>query len=216
MLEGKLVVGRYVTLTIPVQLANGPPVNGIQPMQTQTMHINESTRAHVFGSKTSTTGMGHIAKAHRNYQWLEWVKGMVSEVPQNGVDVLTGPMTGCFITRYTRNGVTCVGHVGTSNNSADQDSIDAKAAWNGLVAVGGTNATGFNPFRDWMGALPPPLAGEGAPKFFGLVTAAGTFHNIFTYQLQGAYNPLGQATLPTTIRIAGIQQSPNSLPNPIV
>ena len=207
MIEGKLVVGRYIDLATPKQTNNGVAVGGFQRLNATMLHIDESTRAHLFGAKTSTTGAGHIAKAHRNYQWLEWRPGLVSEVVQNGVDVLTGPMSGCWITRYTRLGAVCVGHVGTEFTHASRSSVAAKAAWNAF-RVGAVGAvTGFNPFNNWHGAYPAMKHGkDGAPKVFGLVTATGAFFSVFTYP---------QLAAATTIRIAGIQPIGNTLINPI-
>ena len=205
MIEGKLIVGRFLDILTPAQTNDGAAAAGFQRLNHAMLHINQSRRAHVlFGSKTSTVGAGHIAKGHRNYQWLEWRPGFVSEVPHFGIDVLTGPMSGCWITRYTRLGVACVGHVGTVDSAAHADSVAARGAWNGFAPGAAGAVTGFNPFNDWVGAYPPMNHGkDGAPKIFGLVTAAGTFHSVFTYPLLRA---------PTTIRIAGIQAIASTLP----
>ncbi len=209
MIQGKLIVGRCIDLMTPVQTNNGAAAAGFQRLNSCLLHINESTRAYgLFGTKTSTTGAGHVAKAHRNYQWLEWRPGFVSEVAQNHFDVLTGPMSGCWITRYMRGGVQCVGHVGTEHSAASPNSVAAKAAWNGFRAGAVGAVTGFNPFNDWVAPYPAMNHGkDGAPKVFGLVTNTGQFYSVFTYPLLAA---------PTTIRIAGIQQVANTLPNPVV
>lgn len=205
MIEGKLIVGRYIDLSTPPMVNSGPVANGFQRLNSVPLHINESKMAHgFFGKKTSTTGGGHIAKAHRNYQWLEWRPGFVSEVVQNHTDVLTGPMSGCWVTRYTRGGQQCVGHVGTEHTRTSDNSVAAKKAWNDFRGLGGGSVSGFNPFNDWQGAYPQMVAGkEGAPKVFGLVTANGEFFSVFAYPLLAA---------PTTIRIAGIQRVLNTLP----
>jgi hypothetical protein len=214
MLEGKLIVGRYIDGLPDAQATNGAAVAGIQPMAPVMLHINESSRSYRgakgFGAKSSDIGAGHLAaKPHRNYQWLKWVQGSVSEVPQNGVDVLTGPMSGCWITRYMRNGVQMVGHVGTDMDAGNVNSIAAKAAWNGLVAAGGAAATGFNPTRDYLAltpALPASKTGEnGAPKFFALVTAAGNFFTICTFNIAHTQS----------LRIAAVQAVGNTLVNPV-
>jgi hypothetical protein len=154
--------------------------------------------------RVSTTGVGAVAKGRRNFVWLEWVPGIVNEVQPQGTDVFTGPMSGCWITSYVRNGVHYVGHVGTDLDSTTQNSIDATGAWNRYAAgVPMGTYSGFNPFRDWNGGTPPQLPGENAVKFFGLVAADGTFHIVVTYP-QG--NKLNR------IRIGGIQQIRSTLP----
>src|SRR5262249_34487759 len=130
MIEGKLIVGRYIDIPEPLQTDSGAPAAGFQRMNQVMLHINESTRKYgIVGAKTSTTGGGHIAKAHRNYQWLKWRPGFVSEVPQYGIDVLTGPMSGCWITLYMRGGLQCVGHVGTEHEAGSPASIAARNSW---------------------------------------------------------------------------------------
>jgi hypothetical protein len=156
--------------------------------------------------RTSTTGVGAVAKAHRNFAWLEWLPGFVSEVRPAGLDVLTGPMSGCWITAYLKGGVHYIGHVGTDMLHNTPNSIAARNAWNTFAAGVPMGAySGFNPFNDpWIGApVPGPMAGEAARKTFALVTAAGTFHTIIAYP---------QVNKPTRIRIAGIQQNRSSLP----
>ena len=93
---------------------------------------------------------------------------------------MTGPMTGCWVTRYVRNGLQCVGHVGTFMDATHVDSIAARASWNAFAAGGGV-ITGFNPQNDWVGLFPAAQPGDGAFKIFAIVTAAGEFHTIFTY-----------------------------------
>lgn len=205
MIEAKLIVGRCIQIITPAQTNLGAAAHGFQRLNATMLHINESKIAsRIFGPRTSTVGGGHIAKAHRNYQWLEWRPGFVSEVVEAGIDVLTGPMSGCWITRYMRLGVQCVGHVGTEHSATSTNSIAAKNAWN-VFRPGAVGAvTGFNPFNDWQGAYPAMNHGtDGAPKIFALVTAGGMFYSIFTYPLLAA---------PTTVRIAGIQQIASTLP----
>ena len=55
--------------------------------------------------RVSALGVGEApggeAKAHRNFVWLPWLKGLVSEVSPEGFDLFTGPMSGCWIPRPT-------------------------------------------------------------------------------------------------------------------
>jgi hypothetical protein len=155
--------------------------------------------------RTSVTRLGQVGKDHRNFIWLEWLPGLVSEVRPNGIDVLTGPMSGCWITSYLRGGVHYVGHVGTDMERNHPNSIAARGAWNTFAAgVPIAAYSGFNPFNDrWDGAVPTPQPGEANRKTFALVTAEGHFYTIITYP---------QINRPTRIRIAGIQRKYNSLP----
>jgi hypothetical protein len=166
---------------------------------------SEEIKNQVDRQRTSTTGLGAVAKVHRNFVWLEWLGGLVSEVKVGGIDILTGPFTGCWLVSYLRGGVHYIGHVGTCDDHADPRSIAAKAAWNTFAAsVPSHSFSGFNPFNDdWVGVVPVQQAGEGNRKYFGLVTVAGDFYTIIAYP---------QVNKTNRIRIAGIQKNKSSLP----
>ena len=155
--------------------------------------------------RTSATGVGAVRKAHRNFIWLAWLPGFVSEVQPQGIDVLTGPMSGCWVTTYSRGGVRYVGHVGTEDSADSAKSVDAKNAWNTFAAsVPMGSCSGFNPSRDpWTAGPTNQLQDELGRKTFALVTAAGTFHTVIAYPQGGKQS---------RFRIAGIQQNLSTLP----
>ncbi len=185
------------------------PQPGFNPTFPKKVHIfaqqtGEKVLSQFDRQRTSATGVGALAKIHRNFLWQEWVPGVVSEVEMNGMDVLTGPMSGCWIMSYLRNGNTYVGHVGTDMDSTTANSIAAKAAWNAYaLAAAPGSFTGFNPFNDpWVGPVPQQLPGESTRKTFALVTSANSFHTIICYP---------QTHKPNRIRIAGIQPNVSTL-----
>jgi len=203
-----LHIDQSESLAAPV--TNNPTLPGFNPTIKQQIAIGaqkagEQIKSQFDRQRVSATAVGMVAKAHRNFVWLEWVGGIVNEVQPNGMDVLTGPMSGCWIMSYQRGGVSCVGHVGTVMEHGSADSIAARNAWNAFAASVPTPPfSGFNPFNDpWVGALPAQEPGELPRKTFALVTGAGTFHTVIAYP---------QAKKPTRIRIAGIQQNPATLP----
>ena len=203
-----------VVLHIEESESVGAPVTPYNPVGNPSLKMRATVRAaqareFVTGQfnrqRVSGTGTGAVTKTHRNFVWLEWLGGLVSEVQPNGVDVLTGPMSGCWITSYLKNGVRYVGHVGTVMAAADPLSVAARAAWNNFAHGLQMGAmSGFNPFNDWNGGFPVAQPGDGAMKTFALVTAANTFHTVVTFS---------QANKPTRIRIAGVQQIQPTLPN---
>jgi hypothetical protein len=182
---------------------------GFNPTTTQQIKIAAQQSMAQLKSKfdiqrTSTTAPGTVAKAHRNFVWQEWVPGKVSETQPGTTDVLTGPMSGCWITLYTRNGARSVGHIGTEDDPNTQNSRDAKNSWNAFAAgVAPGTIKGFNPRRDWVGAFPPAQPGEAGMKIFAVVTGADTFHTVVTYP---------QLAKVTRIRIAAIQKMNSTLP----
>lgn len=192
-------------------MAPNNPMAGFNPTFKQKMEIGfqragQHVQSQMDRQRTSNVGTGHSPKVHRNFAWLEWLPGVVSEVRPNGVDILTGPMSGCWITTYLRNGVRYVGHVGTDMTPTTPNSIAARTAWNNYACDAQIGAfSGFNPFNDpWTnGAMPAALPGESNRKTFALVTTEGHFYTVIAYP---------QASQPTRIRIAGIQRNTPSLP----
>lgn len=186
------------------------PIHGFNPTVMQQAQIGlqrtgEQIKAQFDRQKVSSTGLGAVAKAHRNFVWLEWIGGVVSCIQPHGIDVLTGPMSGCWIVSFLQGGAHYIGHVGTVMTATDANTIAARAAWNNFAGANPRiSYSGFNPFNDpWVGAVPAAQAGEAARKTFALVSTAGTFYTVITYP---------QINKPNRIRIAGIQQNTDSLP----
>jgi hypothetical protein len=237
MIEQKLIIGRYIDLTLPPASVVGPSAPGFQQQTPLMVHLAEShysaapftpnsypvgftpsfsdklklglqntggqIKSQLEQQRTSALGVGHVAKAHRNFSWLAWYPGLVNEIPFAGIDILTGPMSGCWITSYLRAGVHYIGHVGTEDDPNTAASIAAKNAWNTWAAsVPPTQFSGFEPAGDWIGAPPPMQAGETRNKTFGLVTTTGEFYILFTYQVGPG----------PRLRIAGLQKTTSSLP----
>lgn len=197
MIEQKLIVGRFLNLTI----TGAKPVAALGSFVTQNamaMTIEESSGSKI---KTSNVVLGTGAKAHRNFQWLHWVPGRICEVPFNNLDVLTGPMSGCYIVNYKRAGVEYVGHIGTDLGPATANSVAAKNSWNAFATNNPMQVLGgFKP--KWNGTLPPTQPGDhsyGMPTVFGLVTQR-EYYTVVTYQ---------QKDFSGKYRIAGLQKDPS-------
>lgn len=197
MLEQKLIVGRY--LDFPQAILGQP---GMLPTQTpgdmvtcqpNQFHIQESTG--VF-TKTSVIVAG-AGPAHRTFTWLPYTPGLITVVALVGADVLTGPMSGCWLATYRKpNGVPHAAHVGTDVASVARTAA-VNTAWNlHATAHAGDIIGGFNPLRHWNGANPAGKAGETAGKMYALYTTNNHYYVVFLWQ-QG--NPTNR------FRIAGLQ-----------
>ena len=208
MLEQKLVLNRLIHFALPLwnHPAVGPPAvpGDFATQPPQLLHINESTG---FGTKTSTTAVGaHATKPWRTFNWLHWIPGRISEVQMGANDVLTGPMSGCDLVLYRRNGVECAGHLGTDVGAVAANAA-VKAVWNNFAqnAIIPNLYGGFNPFLDWLPPYPAQQPSDvGAPTFYGLYTTAHTFYTLVLYAqrvMPGA--PGAHLTLK---RIAGLRQ----------
>lgn len=200
MLEQKLIVGRYLTLNV----ANPPPPPGAVG-SFATMPVTDCYLAESSGlfTRSSQVRLGTGPKAHRNFKWLPWVPGRISEVALVGSDVLTGPMSGCWLVTYRKaNGVPHAGHLGT--DVADPAGTAAvNNTWNAFAnANRGQVIGGFNPLRHWNGPIPGRQGGDvAAPRFFGLFTTANQYYILVAYQ---------QTANTLKLRVAGLQLQPSS------
>lgn len=186
-LERKLIVGRYIHFDPPVVQPGTYAYAAGDLVQTNQvpLTIGESfTTGSIFkgnSKRVSVVFEGQTAapqKQHRNCQWLPWLPGALSHVPLGGLDVLTGPMSGCDLVFFNMNGVRHAGHLGTDVEK-DVANNAVKTTWNGLAHRVGR----FNPLRDWAGPLPAKLEGESTARMFGLLTVEDRFYTLFTYQL---------------------------------
>ena len=108
------------------------------------------------------------------YQWCDFTAGRTARKVIAGQDTLTGPMSGCYITRYLSGGTNYVGHVGT----VGVPKIDALVKSKFAAAMPNT-ATGFNPFKAWHDDMVALSAKHAkALQFIALVTTTGDFYAI--------------------------------------
>jgi hypothetical protein len=170
MLERKLIVDRYLNIPSRLALDGQPPTYNDGDFVTgngKPFTVEESSG---ILTKKSDISPGAGQKAHRNFVWLPWLPGAISEVQIGATDILTGPMSGCWIFVYRRNNAVVVGHVGTLNNPADAKTIAVKTAWNNFANQAGTQIiAGFNPTQ---GLAIPSKGNDGAFLVCALITAS--------------------------------------------
>src|SRR5437016_5586767 len=99
MLERKLIVNRLINLNLAHAVAPHYADGDFVRVPVQDCYLQQSTG--VF-TKTSGVRAGTGLKAHRNFKWLPWLPGAISEVALVGADVLTGPMSGCWLVTYRK------------------------------------------------------------------------------------------------------------------
>ena len=192
MLE-KLIVGRYIELDLPLLNAKPPaavakPPDGSFVDSTNvpvTLQQSEKKKT-ASGSKAPFSafqiGGVNAKKVHRNFHWLKWVPPHIAQIPLGPVDVLTGPMSGCWIITYkwpTAGDAVYVGHLGTMGTTVRDDAM--KAGWNNFAAANpGALLAGFQPNRAFPTAVELE-AGLNPGEFtfiFGLVTPEQKFHSV--------------------------------------
>src|SRR4051812_9119784 len=75
-----------------------------------------------------------------NFTWLDFIPGRITETPLTS-DVLTGPMSGCWLTAHKRAGQRFAGHVGTDSNNP-LATTNVKSKWDAFVAGNYNNILG--------------------------------------------------------------------------
>ncbi|HHK6074465.1 hypothetical protein ACT9N5_01750 [Edwardsiella piscicida] len=111
--------------------------------------------------KTSLIAEGPHAKSQsRNFLWLPWVEGAVTYSPISTIDILTGPMSGCWVSVFESHGKRYVAHIGTS--LCAELSEQAKASWR--AAVNSNTITPLHAFDPFV-----PIESE-FEAFYSIIT----------------------------------------------
>ena len=216
MIQAKLLVGRYLQFTPGASrpLPGGLHVPAFVPVVCPPLTIQEATRRdpggrfnplrNVGGQRESAVVAGTNAnKVHRNFKWLPWYVGDISETTLN-CDVLTGPMSGCILVSYRRAGVSYVGHIGTVTVT---DAVPAtvntnlKAVWTNFMNAHPADVLGgFNPVGVTVPMHPPAQPGDIGGQTWGLFTTDGLFYAVQVWVQKGTA---------TNFRIAAVHQVPS-------
>ena len=78
------------------------------------------------------------------FKFLKYWAGAITRTQLNG-PLLTGPMSGCILCRYTKGGHTMLAHIGTANAKDSEATVNVKGAWTKYMADGVTNLVGRKP-----------------------------------------------------------------------
>lgn len=122
------------------------------------------------------------------YRWLAYAPGRTTRCPLAGLDILTGPMSGCLIARWVDGGTQYVGHIGTEGSNQALN----RTVKRGFAAEAYSQLTAFDPAskRVWSeGEIRRKMSAfKVAPgmNFYALVTSAGVFYSILLFSLQHA------------------------------
>ena len=183
MLE-KLVPGRYLRFPSIHQAARAH--NAVFPSHFvegagAVLNIGESESEGPLatGRQISAIGTGaHGSRSHRTFRWLPYVPGKVTYLPLAGPDMLTGKMTGCWITIFEHRGCRYAAHIGTEENAGTPNSKQARKAWRDAEQSGVIRlVAGFNPVSLDM---PKAVAEQGskAKEFFAALDPGGNFFTV--------------------------------------
>ncbi len=212
MIEAKLLVGRFLQIDTPASRAVTGAAPAFVNVACPALTIAESTRRNpgaalnpfrnVGGQRQSAVAAGtNAAKVHRNFKWLPWYQGDISETVLDR-DVLTGPMSGCILVSYRDlGGLTKVGHIGTitvTDTMPATINTNVKGVWNAFALAHPANVIGgFNPVGAAVPVHPPAQPGDQVGQTWGLFTTNGNFYAVQVW-VQGGH--------PIVYRIAAVHQ----------
>jgi hypothetical protein len=120
------------------------------------------------------------------FQFLPYNKGTITVVRQ-GEDVLSGPMSGCWLAMFCWRGAQFVAHIGTESES-QTGNFWTKVAWNDFVEQNAGSVeviAGFNPYSAWRSSEPPKQGNDTYPRVFGLLTLDRSLYSIYTFRQDG-------------------------------
>ena len=139
------LVGKFLKYRIDPGATSVPPgvalVDGLLPGQTvpenlavfsdgaaPMMGVHRAPAAPVMGGHRAPEAAYTDTRRNWSFRFLKYVAGAVTST-SIGTGVLTGPMTGCFLCRYTRGGQSHMAHIGTYLKPDSDESLAAKQAW---------------------------------------------------------------------------------------
>lgn len=181
----KVLVGRYLKKPGEYFQDNFMPDNPSFPAHfleavNSSYNIGVSVRSGFLGTGPRSIEMNEGAQdnVHRIFKWLPYVPGKVTCIRDTGHDVLTGKMSGCWITRFNLNGIRYIGHIGTGSTRVLDGTRQANDAWKNAVSDGRvTQVSAFNPTRGMTSAqmfVDKALSKE----FYAVVDAQGKFYTL--------------------------------------
>ena len=184
--DEKMIANRYLQFARPTsrKLTGQPPafITVLCPV----LNIQESTKRPLSGGRISTVATGQVTaakKTHRNFKFLPWYEGDISETALD-CEVLTGPMSGCILVSYIRAGHPMVGHIGTvtvTEASPATINTNVKAVWTAFANLHpGDVIGGFNPVGATVTPHPRAQPSDEAGETWGLFT---TDHRYFAIQV---------------------------------
>lgn len=177
MLESKLLINRYITLPFSTAGITDQSAANFQRIESPPYYLKESKGLR---TKSSQVIQGDGPKPHRRFVWLPWIPGQISEIELRGVDVLTGPMSGCKIAIYHQGESTFVGHIGTLEDRERTAAV--KATWNTFAQQNLAEAQCFDPMRAISYQMRPNPGEIAGPTVFCLVTASREVYAVCAYE----------------------------------
>ena len=138
------------------------------------------------------------------FTFLKYWAGEVTTSALAG-GVLTGPMSGCYLFRYTHAGRPSVAHVGTDTTPDSAGTVRAKAVWRAMMARPGCVANGEAPTKIVSTADQLRIAQQNLnqlPQLCGYFEGGNAWAILFVPAVAGV------TLIPGVLRIAAVRRMP--------
>lgn len=198
------LVGKIIKYTVPsFRTGTTLPTSGIVTDQTDTVALQLHDVIGLVGGP-----QGRQIKASPrvwNFTFLRYVPGYVTVAPITG-PVLTGPMSGCYLCRYTEGNTRYLAHIGTKDSPDDPGTKAAKQTWKTFVArpevseVTGASPANLYTLAELMAVMP---RGSAPPVVLGYFDPMGEAYAMAFSQV--ASNVQG-AVLPVVLQISSVKK----------
>ena len=110
-----------------------------------------------------------------SFTFLKYIPGGITTTGLNTA-VMTGPLSGCFVFRYTEHQQQRMSHVGTAHEPTNPNTIAVKNAWKGLATTA-TGVAGAAAFPDVIkpGDVQKAMGKGGIPQVVAYFAAGSAF-----------------------------------------
>jgi len=192
MIERFFEKGLTYTWAIPPQLQS-PNNDGAVLMSglTNPPQLTYTGNNNVLPGVTPTVPAGLVVNMAIPYRWVNYVKGQTAYLVSQTTDVLTGPMSGCWICSWQETGSRHVGHLGTVDTAAPNQppNTTVKQTFAGRPTLLHSHIRAFNPALPWkqgevmkIANSVPKAAGFYMGQVIALVTAQNRFFSLLMFQ----------------------------------
>ena len=106
----------------------------VQDRRTLDRGIKRGRDAHWTSTVLLTNASGGGGGQPWSFRFLKYWPGAITRCPLGPHGVLTGPMSGCILSRFNNNGVPSVAHVGTDQAADNANTIAVKIDWTAYMA----------------------------------------------------------------------------------